>query len=125
MGLVLGIRESNENDETTSTYIQQAQIQDTILISSKPLNDHGSIDIEVYLIDLESYTFNSLSKPSTAIQCWKCSSHEVLSGTELMGESYCELFRDFFLNTILAGYGGICMIATRQMTLHWRTCLVS
>jgi hypothetical protein len=70
---------------------------DTILISSKPLNDHGSIDIEVYLIDLESYTFNSLSKTSTAIQCWKCSSHEVLSCTELMGESYSELFRDFLL----------------------------
>jgi hypothetical protein len=32
-------------------------------------------------------------------------------------------FRDFCLHTILAGDGGICLIA-RQMTLHWQTCLV-
>jgi hypothetical protein len=61
------------------------------------LNDHGSIDIEVYLIALKSSTFNSLSKTFTTILIRKLSSREVLSGTELMGESYRQLFRDVLL----------------------------
>jgi hypothetical protein len=75
--------------------IRRPQLQ--FFISSKPLNDHGSIDIEVYLIALKSSTFNSLSKTFTTILIRKLSSREVLSGTELMGESYRQLFRDFLL----------------------------
>jgi hypothetical protein len=61
------------------------------------LNDHGSIDIEVYLIALQRSIFNSLSKTFTTILCQKSISGEVLSGTELMEESYRQLFRDFLV----------------------------
>jgi hypothetical protein len=43
----------------------------SILISSKPLNDHGGIDIGIYLIALVISTFNSLSQTFTAISICK------------------------------------------------------
>jgi hypothetical protein len=49
------------------------------------LNDHGGIDIEVYLIDLEIYTLLTVSLNIHGYIVCKCRSHEVLSGTELMG----------------------------------------
>jgi hypothetical protein len=65
----------------------------------------------IYLIDLEIYTLTVSLNIHGYIVC-KCRSHEVLSGTELMGNLTVSFFRDFCLNTILAGDGGICLIAT-------------
>ncbi len=64
----------------------------------EPLNDHGSIDFEVYLIAAVSSTFTSLPlKHSRLYSVANLSPWEVSAGTELMGESYRELFRDFLI----------------------------
>jgi hypothetical protein len=89
------VNQTEKKEQLTHNCIRRPQLQ--FFISSKPLNDHGSIDIEVYLIALKSSIFNSLSKTFTTILCRKLSSREVLSGTKRMGESYRELFRDFLL----------------------------